>query len=260
MNLSEALARDVAARPARVLHGAQTWKTVRVPRLSDAPAVTGGRPRSNAAAAAEADAARIEARIAEAFQEGLLEGRRQVEADVAARDEAAFGALTQRCNQVADDLAQGIQALESQLADRMLTLSMTLAERIVCRSVELAPDAVVPVLAEVMATVTAPWRELEVVANPQDCPIIDEWLRRREGVVADAGAVPDAAGLIGASLTTTAPADGRSASGVTITVRADPAVSPGGCRVRIDETRFDAMLETRIRRVFDAMGRDDEQP
>ncbi len=234
MNLSDALARDTLTRPARVLYGAHAWKAVKVQPLDGIPRAHAGSHRHDEAA----EAARIEARVNLAFDEGLAEGRRRVAAELQEQEAAIGLGFAARCDALVNELDAGLNALEGRLADQVLRLSMKLAERIACHAIQTDPTLIQSVLDDALNRLSAPWRQLDIAANPVDLPVIESWLARRDAEVVSTGATAD---------------DGARGS-ARVRLRPDPTLTPGGCRIVADDTQLDATVETRIQRAFEALG------
>ncbi|HZH06309.1 MAG TPA: FliH/SctL family protein [Lautropia sp.] len=213
---------SLSERTSCVIRGAADWQPLQVSKLVGAP----GKSHLTAAAetGAEADIeAGIEARISAAFKEGLEEGQYQARAEAQDREKHQILSAQQRWTALLEGLAQGTREIEGVMADRLLDLTTSLAATIACREIVLSKDRIGPVLTEALKLITGACRQLEVTAHPSDCGAIETWLK---------------------------PQCGDS----TLSVRADPTLSPGGCLLRADDTSVDATLQTRIRRTLAALG------
>jgi len=207
---------------ARVTPG-NGWQPAALPSLSGTPALPRGPRGAVGRPQGAARTAGLDDHIAAAFRDGVVEGRHQAATEAEQRERALGMTARSRWASLTAGLESGLRALESSLADRVLTLATTLAERIACREISRADDAIEAVVADALRLVTDRFRQIEVVANPADCERLERWLDANVG---------DAA----------------------CSVRADASVIPGGCLVQVDDTTLDATLETRIRRAFEAVG------
>lgn len=214
---------NLSERSSRVIRGGAGWRPLQMSTLAG--------PRGRLGAVGDIGRERepdIRARIAAAFQDGVAEGRYQAGAQAEEREHQLGQSAQQRWSGLLDELAGSIAEIESATADRLLDLTAQLAARIACREITLARDRIQPVLAQSLALLTAPCRHLEITAHPGDCPAIEAWLQVQR---------PD----------------------VTLSIRPDPALAPGGCRLRADDAAFDATVQTRIARTLAAVGIDATQ-
>jgi len=147
--------------------------------------------------------------------EGLAEGRRQVLAE-----RAQHGRELAR---VLDELRGRFEELEAAGAEQVLDLALSVARAVIRREVLLARDTVLPALREAVAQVSDQQAHPRVYLNPQDLALI------REDVEAD--------GLLAGCRFFAAGGTAR-----------------GGCRVETDKCEVDARLESRWKRVIDALG------
>lgn len=214
---------SLSDRPSRVIRGGAHWKPLRMAALDG---------RSGQADTDQSDEhvrqTDVEARVAAAFRDGVIEGRFQAQSEAQAHEQTLGQSAGQRWDVLLSHLGAGIAEVESAMADRLLDLSAVLAARIACRDIALSQERIGPVLADVLALLTSSARRLEVTAHPSDCHAIETWLRPRCGETS-------------------------------LTVRADASLAPGGCVLRADDTVLDATLQTRIVRTLAAVGIEDAQ-
>jgi flagellar assembly protein FliH len=210
---------SLSDRTSRVIHGAADWQPLQISKLTD----THCKNHLTEAAESEVEAG-IEARVAAAFQEGLAEGQYHARAEVQEREKQQVLSAQQRWSGLLDGLAQGAHEIESAMADHLLDLMAALGASIACREIAVSKDRIQPVLAEALKMITGACRQLEVTAHPSDCGAIETWLKPQCG------------------------------EGTTLSIRADPSLSPGGCILRADDTTLDATVHTRIRRTLASLG------
>lgn len=214
---------SLSDRPSRVIRGGAHWKPLRMATL--------GGPSGQADTDQSKELVRqtdVEARVAAAFRDGMIEGRFQAQSEAQAHEQTLGQSAGQRWDGLLNHLGAGLAEVESALADRLLDLSAVLAARIACRDIALSQERIRPVLAEALALLTHSARQLEVTAHPSDCHAIETWLRPRCGETS-------------------------------LTVRADASLAPGGCVLRADDTVLDATVQTRIVRALAAVGIEDAQ-
>ncbi|MAB82404.1 MAG: hypothetical protein CMJ24_03070 [Phycisphaerae bacterium] len=159
------------------------------------------------------------------FEAGLQEGRSQGRAEAT----EAHGARLEQLQ------AAWVGALEQWQADRdsmfrtaerdVLRLSVKMAELIVHRTVRFDSGVVRSQLESAMGLVRNA-SDVQVVVGPDDEPIVQELL---EELVATTSKCGDAS------------------------LRVDPDMAPGGCRLELDGGTIDASLETQLHRLAELM-------
>lgn len=206
--------------------GAESLSGVRRFTLSD---LAGQPPEQPAAAAAEAPADPVfEAGRQQGLREGMLKGieaaREHAARDAARRDEQAVSDLATRAARLSAALEEQFALITRETADELVDLAIEIARRTVGQALEVDRAAITTVAQEAIAALLDERSSFMLHVNPNDKPLLDH--------------------ALGDALTS------RGARTV-----ADPAISPGGCRVVSSSAEVDARIETRWRRVIAAMGR-----
>lgn len=157
----------------------------------------------------------------EGYQAGQAEGRRAgaeaVRAEAAARLDA-LAAVVNEVGRVRDELA-------ARYEDDIVELALAVAARIVRRESALGPDTVRTLLRETLPR-TGGATNIKIVLHPEDLAVLEQDARQL------------------ASLT-----DGRAG----VSWEADERVARGGCHVETERGGIDASVETRVRRIVEAM-------
>lgn len=146
---------------------------------------------------------------------------------------AAAGSIAARIDAALNSLQAGIQEIDQQVADRLLAVALEVANQVLRQSLRVRPELLLPVVREAVAALHPNFGHPALVAHPEDAALIRKHL-------------------------------GEHLAHNNWRIIEDPAVSRGGCRVEIGASEVDATLETRWRRVLDAIGVNqdwlDEQP
>ncbi|MFS8582837.1 MAG: FliH/SctL family protein, partial [Limnochordales bacterium] len=157
----------------------------------------------------------------EGYQAGQAEGRRAgaeaVRAEAAARLDA-LAAVVNEVGRVRDELA-------ARYEDDIVELALAVAARIVRRESAMGPDTVRTLLRETLPR-TGGATNIKIVLHPEDLAVLEQDARQL------------------ASLT-----DGRAG----VSWEADERVARGGCHVETERGGIDASVETRVRRIVEAM-------
>lgn len=156
---------------------------------------------------------------ASGYQAGFDEGRQA--ADSAARATAEeqarqFGSLL-------DSLRQSLQQLDQDVADQLLGLATEIAAQVLRGSIAGRQDVLLPVVREAIAALPIHHAHITLRLNPKDAGRVKE--------------------LLGEQFAQTG-----------TQIIEDAAVSPGGCHVRAGASEVDATIETRWKRVIEAIG------
>ncbi|WP_395316975.1 flagellar assembly protein FliH [Variovorax sp. UC74_104] len=186
-----------------------------------------------------ADLARIrmEARIdgeaegrAAGLATGLAEGRRTGHTEGLATGLAAASAHAERLRALARSLPDALRRAEEELSSTVLALALDVARQVVHRTLKAEPEWVLPVVRDLLNTEPALRGEPRLLLHPDDVALVRSSL----------GEEIEAAGW---------------------QVRADDAITRGGCRVQSATGELDGTLETRWKRVASALDGDaDGQP
>ncbi|MCM8612913.1 flagellar assembly protein FliH [Accumulibacter sp.] len=177
-----------------------------------------------AAEAAEAAVARptdedLERIIAEARAAGYAAG--QAEGLDDARAEAAKLAV------VLDNLQQAVAGIEQEIADHLLALAIEIANQVMRQSLRLQPELILPLVREAMTALHPHQGQPQLFLHPDDAALV----RARLGEQLAHG---------------------------NWRISDDSTLTAGGCRVEVGASEVDATVETRWRRVIEAIGANPE--
>lgn len=132
-------------------------------------------------------------------------------------------ANAQRIDALMDSLHQSLKGVDQQLANHMLAASVEIASQMVRQSLRVKPELLLPVVREAIASINAHAGHPALFAHPDDAALIrthlGEQLTHNNWRIID-----------------------------------DTTLSRGGCRVELGASEVDATLETRWRRVLEAIG------
>jgi flagellar assembly protein FliH len=162
-----------------------------------------------------ATATEIERMHAEASAEGYAAGH--AEGLAAARHSAA------RMDALLTSLQQAVREADQFVADRLLATAVEIANQVLRQSLRLNPELLLPVVREAVSTLNAHLGHPALFVRPDD------------------------AALIRAEL-------GDQLANNNWRLIEDATLTAGGCRVELGASEVDATLETRWRRVIEAMG------
>lgn len=153
------------------------------------------------------------------YQAGYEEGLKAAEQTIREATEAQgkrFLALT-------ENLQQALGEIDQAVADQLLDLATEIASRMVCGTLAVKPEILLPVIREAIATLPLHHGHITLRLSPEDVAAI----RSHHG-------------------------EQFAQSGIQIVE--DGEISPGGCIVRAGTSDIDATIETRWKRVLDAIG------
>jgi len=169
-------------------------------------------------AAEDIESVRAQAR-ADGYAVGLAEGR----AVAAEESRQAAREAARQLDELLGGLKTALDELEQTVAEKLLEVAIEIAAQVVRGQIAAREDALLPVVREAIATLPLHHDQVSLRLNPADAAR----LRR----------------LLGDEL----------ALGGTQIVE-DGGVSPGGCRVQAGASEIDASIETRWKRVLEAIG------
>jgi flagellar assembly protein FliH len=161
--------------------------------------------------------------VEELRAEMLLRAEREIAAEAARRRESA---ATDAAAILAQAEAQR-QMILAATQREVLALALAVARRVVAQELRVSADVVLAVAAEALSHLPDGAGAVEVGVNPAELDLVRQ---SQATLSAAAGGVE---GLV---------------------VRPDPAIAPGGCRVRTDAGDIDARIETRLAEVEAAVG------
>jgi flagellar assembly protein FliH len=157
---------------------------------------------------------------AEAWEAGFREGLTSGAAEIRERG--------RRLEALIAALAAPLAELDETVEAELVALAIALARKVVRRQFQLQPDEIVPVVREAVAALPAGARSIQVRLHPDDRALVAEALSLDEG------------------------------SG-SWTLKDDPELSRGDCRIVAEHSEIDAKLESRMAAMFAAVLADQRQ-
>lgn len=135
----------------------------------------------------------------------------------AARAEAAAIAA------LLDKLQQALTAIDQEVAEDLLALAIEIANQVLRQSLRVQPELLLPVVREALSTLQPHQGQPLLFVHPDDAVLVRKHL-------------------------------GEQLAHASWRIVEDGALSAGGCRVELGASEVDATLETRWRRVMEAIG------
>jgi len=160
-------------------------------------------------------AADIERMHDEAHKQGYAEGY--------AEGIAEAKSIAKRMATVLNNLNHAVKDLDQKVADQLLATSIEIANQVLRQSLKLNPELLLPVVREAVASLHPNAGHPALLAHPDDAAIIRAHM-------------------------------GDHLSHNNWRIIEDPSLTRGGCRVELGASNVDATLETRWRRVIEAIG------
>lgn len=153
------------------------------------------------------------------YQDGYEEGLRSGEQacrEAASAEAEHFRGLT-------DSMQKALDELDQNVAEQLLALATEIAAQVIRSSISLKGDLLLPIIREAITALPLHHTHLNLRLNPQDAALVRP--------------------LLGEQL---------AQSGTQIIE--DSEISPGGCQIRAGSSEVDATIETRWKRVLEAIG------
>jgi flagellar assembly protein FliH len=132
-------------------------------------------------------------------------------------------AVTAKLDDLMSNLQQSLAAIDQQIADQLLATAVEIASQVVRQSLRIKPDLLLPVVREAITTLHPHLGHPALFAHPDDAALIRTHL-------------------------------GEQLSHLNWRIIEDASITAGGCRVELGASEIDATLETRWRRVIEAIG------
>ena len=165
----------------------------------------------------------IERMHIEAHEQGYAAGHAEGLTAGHAEGLAAAHASAAKIDALMTGLQQSLDSVDQQVANRLLATAVEIASQILRQSLRVKPELLLPVVREAVATLYPHGGHPALFAHPDDAALIrthlGEQLAHNNWRIID-----------------------------------DASLSAGGCRVEVGASEVDATLETRWRRVIDAIG------
>ena len=152
-----------------------------------------------------------------------LEAHEQGYAAGLAEGLAAAQAITDQIGALLGNLPTAINEVDQQIAEQLLATSMEVASQVVRQTLKLKPEFILPVVREAITRLNVLNGHPALFLHPDDARLIRQRI-------------------------------GEQLSHNNWRIIEDPSLTPGGCRVEMGASEVDATLETRWRRVIEAMG------
>ncbi|HLO64344.1 MAG TPA: flagellar assembly protein FliH [Azonexus sp.] len=175
-------------------------------------------PEFNLPTAEDIERIHEEAR-ASGYEAGLAEGRQSGEQEARARLDAQSAALAS----IIGNLRNAVGELEQSVADDLLSLAIEIAAQVTRSAISVKPELLLPTIREAITTLPLHHAHIVLRLNPRDI----EHVRAQIG---------EQLAQTGAQLLE------------------DSTVSPGGCLLQAGASEVDATIETRWKRVLEAIG------
>jgi flagellar assembly protein FliH len=157
------------------------------------------------------------------FDEGKSAGYEAGYAAGQSEGNAFATAQAQRIQAIADNLASALGGCEQQVADQLLEVAVELARQMLRSSLKHQPELILPVVREAIAAMPTSHSHPLLFVHPDDARLVRERL-----------------------------GEALQHSGWKLVE--DLHLTPGGCRVEVGASEVDATVETRWRRVLEAIG------
>jgi flagellar assembly protein FliH len=153
------------------------------------------------------------------YAEGLQAGGEEGRQSGLAAAQVYAGNLQSLCRGV----EEAAQALDQEMAEAVLACALEVAGQITRGVIRVHPEILLPIIREALAALPLRHGPVTLLVAPTEAALAREHL---EGQFAQSGWI----------------------------IQEDPELAPGGCRLRADNSEIDATLETRWRRVLEAIG------
>jgi len=124
---------------------------------------------------------------------------------------------------VLDNLQQAVAGIEQEIADQLLALAIEIANQVMRQSLRLQPELILPLVREAMTALHPHQGQPQLFLHPDDAALV----RTRLGEQLAHG---------------------------NWRISDDSTLTAGGCRVELGASEVDATVETRWRRVVEAIG------
>ena len=169
----------------------------------------------------------IERMHIEAHEQGYAAGHSEGYAAglAAGRDEGLAGAQASvaKIDALMASLQKSLDSVDQQVANRLLATAVEIASQMLRQSLRVKPELLLPVVREAVATLYPHGGHPTLFAHPDDAALIRTHL-------------------------------GEQLAHSNWRIIDDASLSAGGCRVEVGASEVDATIETRWRRVIDAIG------
>lgn len=153
------------------------------------------------------------------YREGYEAGQRAGEE----AGQAAAKTQAEEFQRLYENFRQALSVMDQEVAEQLLALSIEIASQVVRGAIAVKQDLLQPIVREAIAALPIHHTHLSLRLNPSDAakirPLIGEQLAQSGAQIVE-----------------------------------DPEITPGGCLVRAGTSEVDATIETRWKRVLEAIG------
>ncbi len=171
-------------------------------------------PEEAMSAVALPTAADIERIHLEAHEQGYAAGF--------AEGQSAAHVIADQIGALLGNLPAAIKGVDQQIAEQLLATALEVASQVVRQTLKLKPEFILPVVREAVTSLNVLNGHPALFLHPEDARLIRQTI-------------------------------GEQLSHNNWRIIEDPSLTPGGCRVEMGASEVDATLETRWRRVIEAM-------
>lgn len=166
----------------------------------------------------------------EGYEAGLEAGRKAAEEEARASEEkarAAQKAEIAKIHALTASLDKALSEVDQALAEQLLDLSLEVAHQVIRGALNVRPELLIPLIREAMQSLPIHHGNVALHLHPEDASLIQDSLKE------------------------------LSAQGG-LHVAPDSTLKRGGCLLKAGHSQVDATIETRWRRVLEAIGADPE--
>lgn len=160
----------------------------------------------------------------EGFQAGYDEGRQAAEAEI----KKEIQRESRRISDLLTHFRESVAALDQVVAEQTLDLALEVASLVVGSTVKAQPELLIPIIREALQALPVNHSALGIHVHPGDLDLLREHVAEL-AAQANFQLIPDS------------------------------SVTPGGCLIKAGQSEIDAQLETRWKRVLEAIGADAER-
>ncbi|PKO89306.1 MAG: flagellar assembly protein FliH [Betaproteobacteria bacterium HGW-Betaproteobacteria-12] len=160
---------------------------------------------------------------AQGYAAGLVEGREKAEQAARQLAEQAAEQMAGRFAGLLDNLRRSLNELDQSVADQLLALAIEIAAQVTRSHIDTREDALLPIVREAISTLPLHHAHIVLRLNPADAAHVRT--------------------LLGDELSHSA-----------TQIVDDSTISTGGCLVLAGASEIDATIETRWKRVLEAIG------
>ena len=161
------------------------------------------------------------------YEAGLEEARQagefRVQQAVSEAIQQAAQAQAERFGSLFGTLQDALSRLDQEIGEQLLELAVEIAAQVIRGNIALRSDVLLPVIREAIAALPVHHGHISLRLNPADAIAVRESL-------------------------------GDHLAQLAVQIVEDATLSPGGCQVRAGASEVDASIETRWRRVLEAIG------